>query len=245
MVVNEEKTGQSREFIELNSRSFHVPSGSFVRKPVFSFLRPGPTPGCLLSEILKGLKGSPSSVVLEAIVMMRHEIVHRGVCPQSVPQTLFKSLLTRRWFRQSVLYGPEVVESGPPRAWPVVTLSVRPADCAIRFYNDRVREGLWYGASLFRGKPLPPYRVVLKKVPPQSPGRVRLRLTRRRWVWRWPRHLWSLWEGLGLPLQRLRGVWEEDHPDLATSVSVATAAFVPTPLSLLYDAVRPDGVNWV
>jgi hypothetical protein len=245
MVVNEEKTGMSRDFVELNSKSFYVPGKCFVRKPVFSFLRPGPAPGCVLSEVLKGLKGFSSAVVLAALTMVRFEVQQRGVDPSSVPQVLHKSLVKYKWYRQALLRKVEVVETGLRRAWPVLEKDVRPPPDLEWIYERRVEEGLWFGASLFQGKELDPYKVRLKKAPVLSPGRVRLRLSRRRWVFRWPSHVWSFWEALGLPVVPLRGSWQDDHRDLASLVSVHAHAFVPPPVTLLVDAVRPDGVNWV
>jgi hypothetical protein len=245
MVVNEEKTGLSREFIELNSRSYYTPGSYFVKKPVFSFLRPSLTPGCLLGEILKCLKGFSHSVVMEAIVMMRFEIQQRGVVPSGIPRVLHKNLVTRKWYRQALLHKPVIVETGIPRAWPILSKDVRPADEVLELYDRRVAEGLWFGASLLRGRTIPQFTQVLEKVPLRAAGRVQLRLTRPRWVWRWPSHVWSFWVHFNLPVVRLHGQWELDHPDLATVVEVRSSATIPPPLVLLVDSVRPNGVNWV
>ncbi|QGY72611.1 RNA dependent RNA polymerase [Plasmopara viticola lesion associated ourmia-like virus 81] len=243
MVVNEEKTGRSRSFVELNSKSFHLPTATFVKKPVLSFLRPPEAPSCVVSSVLECLRGCRSSTIMASLSFVRNEAVRLGVNPGSAPDFLHRHLLKRRWYRQALLASPVVTASGPRRALRVCTQVYRPDDRWMRVY-DTARSGeVGYLTAFFQGKSAPQF---VQRVHSEVPllGRARIARTRPFWVWRWPSWLWTLWVDRGYPLSPMRGP-QWDHPDLARRVELRFDARVPPPLSLLLDAVRPCGVNFV
>jgi hypothetical protein len=52
---------------------------------------------------------------------------------------------------------------------------------------------------------------------------------------------------LNLPIDYIEDLkWQDDHPSLFSEVRFERSSKgYPPPLSLLRDAVRPDGVNWI
>jgi len=245
MVVNEEKTGVSSTFIELNSKSYHLPSSTFVKKPVLSFLRPGPDPSCVLTQILDGLKGCKQSTVMFAISLMRNDIMSSGVCVSRVPEVLHKNLLKRRFYRKALMADLVHESTGVERSLRVVTKDVRPCDDWMRVYDTALACEVPYLTSIFEGVPQARFKRVLVRTdyPPILP-RSYLRLSRSRWTWRWPGWLWYVWETMGLPTSPLVGP-QWDHPHLSRRREVRFHSRVPPPYSLLFDCVRPDGVNFV
>jgi len=247
LVVNEEKTGFSSRFIELNSRSYDVERRGFLRKPVLSALLPGDDPSCLLSRLWEGLKTLSPGVLRYVIVMMRHHIQRRGVCLSGIPARMRRVLLKDRWFRAAVQVEPQVVSSGVKRCWPVVTRDFRPPPSHLRLYERMQRALLRLGVKLCRGVRVRPWECRLKKGRrPEVSSFGRLRLVTR-WRWRWSAPLLNYWEACNLPVVELsQGQWEEDHPDLfSETVAEIESLRFPPPFALMLDAVRPDGVNWI
>jgi len=177
--------------------------------------------------------------------MLRHEIVAHGVDPSGLPVMLHKSLLTRRWYRQGVLHRPELARKGVERAWPVVTLRERPARSLWNLYREVADSSLHFGAGALRGTALERFEEKVVRTPPARPGRVRIRLSRPSWVFRWPLPVLMVWDRFKLPVEPMLGREVEDLEGTAVVVSVVTSACIPPPVSLLVDSVRPDGVNWV
>nr|WAK77883.1 MAG: RNA-dependent RNA polymerase [Botourmiaviridae sp.] len=245
MVVNEEKTGISPSFVELNSRSYHLPTKTFVKKPVLSFLRPGPDPSCVLTQILQGLGGCKQSTVMMAISFMRNSIVASGVCLTSVPEVLHKNLLKRRFYRQALVSDRNYVVEGPERALRVVTKEVRPRDDWMRVYDTAVECETSFLKSRFEGVSFPQFkRRLVSTTSPLVLSRTRFHVQRPRWTWRWPGCLWSAWETMGLPTSSMSGPqWA--HPHLSRRRVLLASSRIPPPLSLLVDCVRPDGVGFV
>lgn len=249
LVVNAEKTGRSERFIELNSRSFDVAKRRFLRKPVLSALQPLRDPSCLLTRLWDGLRTLSPGSFRWMVIMLRHDIIRRGVCLSGIPSRLRRVLVKERWFRSALLNEPRVEETGVKRAWPHVLKDVRPPDHFIPVFDAASRSLLRRGVRRVRGLKVKPWSCVLQKGPLEAPiprGRFSFR---SEWKWCWPVPLWNWWERLRLPLQPLGQEdrdWEVDHPSL--SVKISTEVWfpgVPPPLSVLFSALRPDGVNWI
>nr|WAK77855.1 MAG: RNA-dependent RNA polymerase [Botourmiaviridae sp.] len=245
--VNREKTGVSSEYIELNSRSYRVGHG-FLRKPVLSALLPGDDPSCLLTRLWNGLRTLSPGSLRWAVIMLRHDIQKRGVDLSSVPSRLRRVLLRERWFRMALSSQPCVKVVGVERAWPVVSRDFRPPASHLPLYEAAKRKLLKIGVALVRGREVKhAFSRRLNKCyhPPRHlPG---VYTFRARWVFRWYQPLWDWWDKNGLPLESLPlGRWADDHPDLASKVEVdrLCPGYGPS-ADLLFDAVRPNGVNWV
>jgi len=122
LVVQEEKTGVSDRYGELNSQCFDYFKGAFIPKSFFSFLRPNRTTGGdLLGEIIQGTKHMRKSTQLWLINhVCRYEIAIRGVVAASVPDNLASRLLKRRWIRKIISSPPPPFPStGVDRSIPV------------------------------------------------------------------------------------------------------------------------------
>jgi hypothetical protein len=248
LVVNRQKTGFSGRFIDLNSRSFDVEKNRFLAKPVLSCLMPGDDTSCLLTRLWEGLRMLSPGLLRSAIVMMRHHVARREIALPSLPSRLRRVLLKERWFRAALLREPAIEERGTPRHWPIVSRDFRPSEEYLPLYNRAHRALLRVGVKIARGNLVRPYEVKLRRtrVEEKKPPVARFRL-RHEWSWRWTVPLLLWWQKNGLPTRTLsRGAWEVDHGDLACKVKVIlTYPGFPPPSSLLLDAVRPDGVNWV
>lgn len=246
--VNQEKTGFSSEYIELNSRSYCVEKKRLLRKPVLSCLQPrNEDTSCLLTRLWEGLKTCKAGTLRWAVVELRHEIIRRGVTLSSLPRRYRVILLKERWFRIAVVAEPKILETGVERAWPVVLKDFGPPTSLFKFYDSCCQRLLAFGVRLARGHKLPAYEKVLERgriiQPPHPAGRLAYA---SRWVWRWPLPLLRWWEERELRVEFLTGKWRDDHPHLATTTTVLfqLPGFAP-PFSLLVDALRPDGVNWI
>jgi hypothetical protein len=245
MVVNEEKTGLSSEWLELNSKSFDVVKGAFVPKPVLSALRNDSRPGCVLTALVTGFAGLKRSTLMWAIAELRFQITRKGVDPGSVPAGLIRRLFRKRWFRIAAVHKPELVEQGIKRAWPVTSSNVRPASGWETIYDRASRDLLSFGVSLLRGVPLRAYEVSAPASGRAAPLGPRLSLTPRKWVWRWPTPLLGYWTRLGYPVEVMRGAWQDSHPCLASTRVIKARYVGKPPLAYLSDCVRPNGVNLV
>lgn len=108
LVVNEEKTGVSRRWAELNSRTFDLRQRSFVSKPVFSWLLPSRNkPGEILTSILTGIRDLKTSLQRWIVhVVMRHEICLRGFALSNIPSGWVRNLVKKKWFRKCAIDGP-------------------------------------------------------------------------------------------------------------------------------------------
>jgi hypothetical protein len=253
LVVNRLKTGRSRRWLELNSRSFEISFSKTscsirpLRKPVLSCLLPGLDPSCLLTRLWDGLRTlSPGSLRM-MIVELRYDIIARGVSLSNIPGRLRRVLLKQAWFRQALLSDPVVVEEGLERAWPVVTCDFGPCPSLLPKYNMACRRLLALGVRLARGIKAKPFRRSIRKVPVTCPvSKLRLSL-RSRWAWRWPEPLRDFWVSRGLPVRWLgSATWldDSDHCDLTVAWSVHTAARIPPPPSLLAGTNVSGFVSW-
>jgi hypothetical protein len=236
LVVNLEKTGISSTFIELNSRVFFSKGRvlRLLRKPVLSALSPGLDPSCLLTRLWDGLRSLSPGTFRWMSVMLRHNIIERGVCLSSIPSRLRRVLIKYSWFRRAILSRADVVESGVLRAWPVCSQTVRPSAGTLDLFNDKMKELSIYGVSLAIGLKVPPYKRELRRrvvpVRPKGLERPYIRF-RTSWVWRWPAPLYRWWISSGLPLRQLdpSSVWEDDHSCLSVSVVAIPYYSLPPP----------------
>jgi hypothetical protein len=123
LIVNEEKSGFDRYWLELNSQPYSCKRGYLVHKPVISFLRPfREEAGCLLTETLEGIKTFSARTRAYVLnVLMRHEISLREISFGNVSKKDLSFLLRKSWFRRALWLGPApVVKSGSKRSVEVV-----------------------------------------------------------------------------------------------------------------------------
>lgn len=123
-IVNEEKTGISDRFIELNSRTYDSLRGQLIPIHTLSFFRPQlrRQPGEILSEVLASIEGLSMAVQLWVLNdLFRHEIVAHGVEPNAIPTRWLRRLLRRSWFRSALeAPAPYVRTVGVDRSVPTV-----------------------------------------------------------------------------------------------------------------------------
>jgi len=121
-VVNESKTGTSREFIELNSKVFSRRTQKFIKKLNFGFLRFDTTPDeagtCLFS--LCDLIGYSSAMQLLSRPRVRAVLENKELTLNCVPTRWYDALVKRWWFRRLILSKPDVEATGNERVIPTV-----------------------------------------------------------------------------------------------------------------------------
>ncbi|QJT73670.1 RNA-dependent RNA polymerase [Botrytis cinerea ourmia-like virus 4] len=107
LVVQEQKTGISDRWIELNSESYDSEKHRFTTKAFLSYLRvTRDTPGDLLSEVISGTRGFSGGTKMWLINhVLRYDIAIRGLNASTIPGKLFRLLIKRTWFRK-VLSSP-------------------------------------------------------------------------------------------------------------------------------------------
>ena len=260
LIVNEEKTGFSRLWLELNSQVFDVRKGNLVPKIVLSFLRPFQnSPGEILLDVIRGLSAYHLGNTLAVINMMQHEIALHGVrgsLSELSPRWL-KRLSKMRWFRAAALYGgAPVTEKGVDRDLPV-TVGPPPRPCFVPFVNrcsaelQRSRVEQWIGKRV---------RPLEKKLDRASwhgtkltPEHACRKYSRRgyKWAFVWPSVL------LDFIQERYPSVldsdiytpWRDDHPFLVRRCRIfeeRVRKHFPPPSCLLPNADLEDpqwGIN--
>lgn len=194
LTVNEEKTGISDRFIELNSEVYDAKLRKLVAKPVLSFLRPGrKSPDDILPEVIRGVSTLKPAVRLWVVNdLMRHEIAARKVNVQGLSRHWLRILIRKKWFRVALVNPPEVREVGVDRSLPVV-LGPLPRRELLEPISElacamtRRNVSWWTGR---RVRPLQKYlvrrsaRSVLNPFPP-----IRVHFERPRWRFLWPKEL--------------------------------------------------------
>jgi hypothetical protein len=228
LVVNEEKTGRSRRWIELNSSIYDARSRRFVAKPVLSFLRPSRySPGGILPSVLRGIESFRWSVQKWIVhEIARYEISLRGTSSDlsEIGPRWMKELLSRRWFRAACLSGsPPTNERGVNRD--LGTTQGPPPDS--RFFPfltkvsaalSRERVGQWKGVRVV------PHtstidRQSFARMKRFSSPRMSSLFERGPWQWRfsWPSELLTfIREQFPSVLESRRpGIWTDDHPFLS------------------------------
>jgi len=239
MVVNREKTGQSRERIELNSKVYFVSAKRFAPKPVLSFL------DCQSETLL--LEAWNQSLGL-SIGVRKHILNHillpwikdTDVTPNSLPKGLFRCLVKKAWFRKAMHnsrstrertyeWDQELKEfcKTTKRGIELVRgprLAEESYDWFNESYSDIQREYLerWRGAKIR----IPNKDPHVKAFPKADKGKMSCQLvtphysvTKHVWGWMWPKTL--------LNEVRVREPWrlcnEDDNPKWVTDHHFLTA----------------------
>jgi hypothetical protein len=254
-IVDEEKTGFSRRWLELNSQPFDVRSRSLVSKPVLSFLLPPPTllTG-LLSGVLEGTKSFSRSVVKQTLNLMKSEIAARGVMSDLSSLTPFwrKELVKLRWFRAAAIFGgASTLEVGVDRALPV-TVGPPPYpryyDIVTRLSCRAQRENVdsWKGVVIrkrhSRRLDLLSWRLHSHDKMPQRTALRRFEWIGYEWAFVWPSSVLRVVrrDFPFILMDRkdcIRNKWLEDHPFLTrcpriVEVGTVRSNFFPPPPSL-------------
>jgi len=223
-IVNEEKTGRSSRWLELNSQSYDNLNHRMVAKATLGFLRPARTePGDLLAEVVRSLVGFRRGNVLCVIVMLRHEIALRGVLGSvgCLTPWLRKQLIRKRWFRDSaVLGGAPILEKGVRRSVEVI-IGPPPRE---RFYGiitsasarlQRENTNEWLGKEV---RPLERlldrtswYRT--RRSPSSFFFRRRFEWAGWRWAFVWPKVLYECWQDFPI-FHDGTSTWCAEHPFL-------------------------------
>jgi len=230
LIVNEEKTGCSKRWLDLNSQTYDARSHRMVAKATLGFLRPARTePSEMLAEVVRGLVGFSQCNVLRVIVMLRHEISLRGVLSSlgCLSRWLRMQLIRKRWFRDSAISGgAPTLEKGVRRSVEV-TIGLPPRE---KFYDivtsasarlQRENTEKWIG------KRVRPLEVKLdrkayfeaRRSLPSFSFRRRFKWRGQRWAFVWPKYLLGLWGHLPI-FHDGSADWYTDHPFLTTRSKV-------------------------
>jgi len=156
LVVNRQKTGFSKTWLDLNSQPYHVPTSSLVPRHCLSFLRPFRN-DCvdLLGEVWKGTKEMRHSVRQYAVsVLARHEIVLRDFCVANVPRDVVAGLMKRAWFRRWRGSDPvPPIVTGVSRA-DIVVVAEPPREDLFSIVDEAHSEAERRRLAYWTGKPL-------------------------------------------------------------------------------------------
>jgi len=242
LCVNVEKTGYSNISADLNSQSFFIRQGRLAPKPVLSFFRPyREEPGCLLSEVLRGLstfRGEVKSLVVNC--MMRFEISARQIDLSTLSKRDYQLLCKKSWFRRALTDGPaplvkkgvnrsvKMVVGPPPKASLYPVFDAMAKDVA----RDTVEEWL--------GKPVKPERVTIDRhsfrersslTPSYQPPSFRvLRRGPKLWSFVWPKPVYDHFKLYGervfVSENARRSQWIDDHPCLHVTMELVRSRFV-------------------
>ncbi|QGY72591.1 RNA dependent RNA polymerase [Plasmopara viticola lesion associated ourmia-like virus 61] len=231
LIVNHKKTSRSRRFLELNSTQYDTMKSRFVDKPVLSFFRrKEDSPECLISDILKGMRGFRRDLVLYVINhSMRYECSIRRPAVANIPKSWLKTLLRKRWFRESLTRDPpplfcrgvdrseRSVLGPPPRPRFYQTVSKMCLD------SERDRLAKWKGvhvkkfSSRLSRTELGAY--MKNKGPPSY-----VSIGRPFWSFLWPRPVWELvserFPAVLCDRRARSKKWIEDHPRLHVETPV-------------------------
>lgn len=240
LVVNEEKTGVSRTWGELNSQPFFSLCG-LAPKPVISFLRPFRfEPDCLLAEVLEGIKTFKTSVqdwVLN--VAMRHEISLRKISLASLSKRMLGKLLRRSWFRRALALGPAPIESTGVERTVDVVVGRPPASRFYRLVSEMSNDVQRDCVSHWEGKKVHPFESRLNKVAHRAatcsvktpPFPFLYAKGRTMWRFVWPRPVLRFFERFCpeaiLSENDCQSEWIDDHPFLTTACSIRRSSVAP------------------
>ncbi|QKI79929.1 RNA-dependent RNA polymerase [Erysiphe necator associated ourmia-like virus 99] len=240
LCVNVEKTGFSELTADLNSQSFFIRRGVLAPKPVLSFFRPfRQEPGCLLTEILRGVstfRGDVKSFVVNSL--MRFEISVRQIDLSALSRRDYQILSKKSWFRRAITDGPaplikkgverkvEMIVGPPPREpfYSVVDALSRDVsrDLVDRWLGVRVKPASQsIDFKSYRERATPSY---------QPPSFRVLRRGPRKWSFVWPRpvyeHFLQYGESVFLPEEDRTATWVDDHPFLHVTMDLVRGRFV-------------------
>jgi hypothetical protein len=241
LIVNEEKTGRSRRYLELNSQVADY--RGLISKPVLSFLRlDRQEPGSMLRSVITGMSSFARSHQLAVVTEMRHEIALRGVREDlgSLGPWWRDQLIKKRWFRESAIFGGcPLKESGVKRGVEV-TIGPPPREkflpfvtrAAAQLQRDNTDE--WTGVRVvpYKGRlDRERYAVDRRRMPKEHALR-QFRWVGMRWAFVWPRALYERFRDWPI-FYRTETKWLQDHPFLTTrprveEVKTARRDYPPT-----------------
>lgn len=141
-VVNEEKTGRSREKIELNSKIFYPHRLKFCAKPCFGFLRPfQKVPTSFLASVVDACRHLHfhSWSFLLGHPFVRDLIERRPINPAEVIGThrrVWRFLVRKRWFRDACVAENQPSHSGEDRGLPYTVGPPLP------FFSERIEAAI-------------------------------------------------------------------------------------------------------
>jgi len=227
LIVNEEKTGFSRRWLELNSRSYDTRKNRFVGKPVLSFLRRTNLPGNLLSEVVKGCATLSHRVFWYVVnVVMRQEISHREIS-LDIPNWVLTGLLKKLWFRKALQRGPlPCKQTGEDRCYPTTIGPVpdpafyphieRAEEVSRRFFVKK-----WRGVAaaplerVIRRDLLRRHHAAFESVPFKDPY---ILVQETEWAFLWPSEVLSFVRESHpeVLIPSDKDEWWDDHPRLIT-----------------------------
>jgi len=256
LVVNEQKTGLSDRWLELNSRQYDCRLGRFVAKPVLSFcLVQKENTSDLLSQVVKGCEGLRRDVKLFAInSLLRSEIEIRPISAGNISKDLWRILVKRKWFRNALDMGPLPIVSRHGRRVSTGVFddptAVHYADRSVpttvgpipkpRFYSfvDKLlRETTEAHVRRWRGQCVWPDKKRFDRSVRRDQYRAKkllprkwLSLEKRYWVFSWPTEILKFLEDKCFDrhvlLGKSRDTWVEDHVLLSTRIGVLARPFV-------------------
>jgi hypothetical protein len=251
LVVNEEKTGLSRRWLELNSRSYDVRRHRFVAKVVLSFFRRSEDPADLLSQVVKGMATLSKAAFWHGLNALRWEISVRQIVLTSIPDRLWRQLIKRKWFRLALEKGPlpERV-TGVDRGLPVTISNLIPRPVLYPCIENWTKELQADLVARFRGKTVAPLEKRIDRR--YAPERRRALLERKlchprygrspvRWAFVWPKEILSFIQSTfpDLLIQDCEDEWIDDHPSLTTKSCLETVIDICCGVPLLRDVPPP------
>lgn len=234
LIVNEEKTGRSGRFLELNSRSFDTLSRRILPKATLGFFRRDNTDRDLLGEIFKSCEGfSPRTIHFIVNQLLRYEITLREARLTTIPQRFFNVYRKHKWFRNWLdLPPPVVIEYGLKRTIPMV-VSVPPRPPFYAFVTEKAAAIQDEMVSKFRGNKKCCAETVIdrrsarlrfRELSYRPAERFLLELSPTVWSFVWPEELFTfVSDSFPTVLSTDHDVkrkWIEDHPFLTTRKSL-------------------------
>jgi len=242
LCVNVEKTGYSNISADLNSQRFFLRRGQLAPKPVLSFFRPyKKEPGCLLSEVLKGIetfRGEVKSLVVNCL--MRFEIAARQIDLSTLSRREYQILSKKSWFRRALTDGPAPTKKKGERRSVEMVIGPPPKASLYPIFDVMAKDVAGDMVSRWTGVPVKPekvsidyaaYRERSSQSPSYQPPSFRTLLRGpRRWSFVWPRPVFDhfmLYEERAFVTEKARrSLWIDDHPCLHVTMDLVRSRFV-------------------
>jgi len=242
LCVNVEKTGYSNISADLNSQSFFIRRGQLAPKPVLSFFRPyRREPGCLLTEVLDGLRTFRGEVIsLVVNCLMRFEISARQIDLSTLSRREYSILSKKSWFRRALTDGAApTVKKGVRRSVEMV-IGPPPKASLYGVFDTLAKDVAGDMVSRWTGVPVKPEKVSIdyaafrersSQTPSYQPPSFRvLRRGPKLWSFVWPRPVYDhfmMYEDRAFVTNKARrSLWIDDHPCLQVSVDLVRTRFV-------------------
>jgi len=242
LCVNVEKTGYSNISADLNSQSFFIRRGQLAPKPVLSFFRPcRKEPGCLLTEVLDGLRTFRGEVVsLVVNCLMRFEISARQIDLSTLSRREYQILSKKSWFRRALTDGAApTIKKGVRRSVEMV-IGPPPKASLYGVFDTMAKDVAGDMVSRWTGVPVKPERVSIdyasfrersSQAPSYQPPSFRvLQRGPKLWSFVWPRPVYDhfmMYEDRAFVTNKARrSLWIDDHPCLQVSVDLIRTRFV-------------------